>query len=73
MTIAARRIVSAPSAIEIFLARAEARASLYDAGELDLHNAVDALQETAIAAGLLEQIGQDAVQQILADAFARVK
>jgi hypothetical protein len=31
------------------------------------------LQETAIAAGLLEQIGQDAVQQILADAFARVK
>jgi hypothetical protein len=55
----------------VFRARAEARAALYKAGELDLHEAVDALQETAITSGLVDQIGQDAVQAIMAKAFER--
>jgi hypothetical protein len=58
---------------DAFRARAEARAALYKAGELDLHEAVDALQETAITRGLVDQIGQDAVQAIMARAFKRPK
>jgi hypothetical protein len=40
--------------IEIFIARAEARAVLFAAGELALHEAVDALQAATIASGLVE-------------------
>src|SRR5262249_23041852 len=58
-----------PSALEIFVARCWARAILYAAGELDLHDAVDVLQEAAARTGLLAMIGQDAVQEILAAAF----
>jgi hypothetical protein len=58
---------------DIFRARAEARAALLAAGELDLHEAVDAFQATAIRGGLLGQIGQDAVQAIMAEAFGRVR
>jgi hypothetical protein len=50
--------------------RCEARAMLYGAGEYTLIEAVDGLQEAAERAGLLEQIGQDQVQQIMSDAFA---
>jgi len=53
----------------VFLARAEARAILFDAGELDIQTAVDPLQLYAIENGLVERIGQDSVQQILAHAF----
>lgn len=69
---AARQILPVP-ALEVFRARAEARAHLYAAGKLDLHAAVDVLQDAAMATRLVEQIGQDAVQQILAEAFARVQ
>jgi hypothetical protein len=55
--------------IESFRARAEARALLYVAGELTLHESVDALQTAAVADGLVAAIGQDAVQAILAEAF----
>jgi hypothetical protein len=40
---------------------------------MDLHEAVDGLQAFAIESGLVEQIGQDAVQRILRDAFHAVR
>ena len=58
---------------DVFKVRAEARAVLFSAGELNLHEAVDALQAAAIASGLLGEIGQDAVQAIIAQAFASVR
>jgi hypothetical protein len=57
------------TALQVFRARCEARALLYVAGELDLHEAVDALQAAAIASALIREIGQDAVQAIMAEAF----
>jgi hypothetical protein len=57
----------------VFTARAEARALLVATGELDLIDAVDALQAAAVASGLVHEIGQDAVQAIMADAFAIVR
>jgi hypothetical protein len=66
----------APCAIpasEIFRARAETRAVLFAACEFDLHEAIDVLQADAMATGLVAQIGQDTVQQIMSDAFARVR
>jgi hypothetical protein len=59
--------------LAVFEARAEARAILWAACELDLHEAVDALQAAAETSGLVEGIGQDAVQAILHDAFHRVR
>jgi hypothetical protein len=58
-----------PSALEVFIARAEARAQLYAAGELDLHEA----QAAAVASGLVTKLGQDRVQQILRDVFNAVR
>ena len=52
-----------------FKARAEARALLWKCCEFDLHEAVDVLQADAERAGLIDQLGQDRVQQIIADAF----
>lgn len=56
------------TAVDIFAARCEARAILYAVGELELHEAVDVLQDAA-RTGLVAVIGQDAVQDIIADAF----
>jgi hypothetical protein len=57
----------------VLKARAEARALLWQAGEFDLHEAVDVLQRDAERDGLIATIGQDAVQAIIADAFAPVR
>ena len=59
-------------ALLAFIARAEARAILWEAGEFDLHEAVDVLQAVAERDGLVERIGQGAVQAILAHAFDAV-
>jgi hypothetical protein len=60
--------------VEVFRARCEARAALYAAGEFDLHEAVDVLQqEFAERLGLIQTIGQDAVQAIMAAAFEPVR
>jgi hypothetical protein len=59
--------------VEVFTARAEARALLWQAGEFDLHEAVDKLQHDAERDGLVAAIGQDEVQRIMADAFAAVR
>jgi hypothetical protein len=58
---------------EIFAARAETRALLWQAGEFDLHIAVDELQAAAERDRLVDQIGQYRVQEIIADAFAQVR
>ena len=61
-----------PSAIDIFQERCEARAILVYACLLDLHEAVDGLQEDAERTGLVDDIGQDQVQAIMAKGFAIV-
>lgn len=58
--------------IDAFHARCEARAWLVAEGELTLHEAVDALQENAVASGIVDAIGQDAVQAIMSAAFNQV-
>lgn len=55
--------------LDCFVARADARALLWRAGEYSLPEAVDVLQRDAERDGLIKRIGQDAVQAILADAF----
>jgi hypothetical protein len=67
---AERTAVSLPVLLR---ARAEARALLWQCGEFDLPTAVDALQAFAVETGMLDQIGQDAVQRILRDAFHSVR
>jgi hypothetical protein len=59
--------------LEVLKARAWARAHLWAAGEFSLHEAVDPLQQFAERSGLLAKIGQDAVQAIMAEAFAAVR
>lgn len=56
--------------VDVFRARADARALLWRAGEYTLHEAVDELQAAAERTGLVRTIGQDGVQAILATAFA---
>jgi hypothetical protein len=73
MTAASRKPAAKLDPVEIFRARSEARALLFAAGELDLHDAVDALQADAMRDGLVDQLGQDAVQAILRDAFQAVR
>src|SRR5712691_4688952 len=58
--------------VEVFRARCEARALLFATGELDLHDAVDELHEAAVASGLVRDVGQDAVQAAIVDAFRDV-
>jgi hypothetical protein len=58
--------------VEVFTLRAEALARLYADGEIDLHIAVDELQQADEAYGLIAAIGQDAVQAIMSEAFAAV-
>jgi hypothetical protein len=59
------------SAEEIFRERCEARAILYEAAQLSLHEAVDELHADAERTGLVDMLGQDAVQAIIAEAFGR--
>jgi hypothetical protein len=61
------------SRLEILQLRAWTRAKLWQACELDLHEAVDPLQHYAVESGLVALIGQDAVQAIIATPFARVR
>jgi hypothetical protein len=63
---------TAVSPVAVFTARAEARAILWQCGEFDLHEAVDVLQRAAEQAGLVDELGQDAVQAIMAAAFHAV-
>jgi hypothetical protein len=76
MTAAARKLAqpaAKPSALAVFVARTEARALLWQAGELSLHDAVDELQASAVRDGLVTLLGQDAVQEIMSKAFGVVR
>jgi hypothetical protein len=59
--------------LEVFVARAEARACLVRAGDHDLHQGVDVLRSAAVQTGLVGAIGQDRVQGIITAAFAAVR
>jgi hypothetical protein len=67
-----RRSAKTPTALDVFWARCEARAHLYAVGELELHDAVNVLQEHAVRHGLVAEIGEDAVQAIIAEVLHRV-
>jgi hypothetical protein len=58
--------------LAIFCERAEARALLVANGAMSMHDAVDVMQETAAAQGLVAEHGQDEIQRILGAAFAGV-
>jgi hypothetical protein len=73
MIAAARKPAARLSAVAVFVARAEARALLWQAGEFDLHEAVDELQAAAERDGLVAELGQDRVQAIIAEAFAKMR
>jgi hypothetical protein len=75
MTAAARKVNGAarPDALAVFMARAEVRALLWQAGEFDLHEAVDELQVAAERDGLVTSLFQHAVQQIISKAFGAVQ
>ena len=61
MNVALRKPVTSPiPAIDVFPERCEARAILVEACLLDLHEAVDGLQEAAERTGLIDETGQDA-------------
>jgi hypothetical protein len=60
-----------PAPLDVFRERAEARAILVSNGWSDLQTVVDELQEVAVAQRLVATHGQDAVQQILSESFAR--
>jgi hypothetical protein len=70
-SIAARAPAAHPSPLEVFALRCWARAFLYACGELSLQDAVDALQEYAETSPLIQEIGQDAVQAIMAWEFGQ--
>ena len=55
-----------------FELRCWARAKLVAEGELSMSEAVDELQAAALRDGLIDKLGQDAVQQIMAREFAEV-
>ena len=55
--------------LKCFELRAWARAYLWAVGEYDLHTAADHLQRVAERDMLIDRIGQDGVQSIIADAF----
>jgi len=65
-------IASLVPAVDVFRERCQARAILVEACLFDLQDAVDGLQETAVSSGLIDDIGQDAVQKMMAEAFAIV-
>lgn len=69
---AAKPVLAPPSLLDVFQLRCEARALLVRELEMELCDAVDGLQLAAEEYSLIEAIGQDAVQAIMADAFAAV-
>ena len=56
-----------------FELRCWGRARLFTEGELDLAEAVDELQESAMRSRLVDAIGQDRVQAMMSDAFGAVR
>jgi hypothetical protein len=65
----ARHRTQVPDQLVCFRERCSARALLVAEGVLDLLTAVDELQAAAERTGLIDRIGQDAVQAIMSAAF----
>jgi hypothetical protein len=63
----------AESLVEDFRIQCRSRAALYAAGELDITEAVDLLQDVAVVTGLVALVGQDVVQAAMAEAFSAVR
>jgi hypothetical protein len=61
-----------PDPLVVFLARCEARADLVANNMMQLRDAVDGLQLAAERTGLVDELGQDGVQRLMATAFAPV-
>ena len=59
--------------VEVFRLRCASRAKLWHTGQIDLHSGVDELQHSAEASGLIDAIGQDAVQGLMVEAFAPLR
>jgi hypothetical protein len=73
MTAAACKLAPRVSPLEVFTLRCWARAQLWSIGVITLHDAIDELQRAAEADGLVAELGQNEVQQLLADAFSEVR
>jgi hypothetical protein len=58
-----------PALVDVLAARAAARAYLFAIGGMEMADAVDELESYAHSSGLVRDIGQDAVQAIIATAF----
>jgi hypothetical protein len=58
---------------DILALRAWARARLWQIGELTLQEAVDVMQAYAEETSLVEEIGQDRVQTLIAEQFQAVR
>jgi hypothetical protein len=67
------RSKAAVDPVAAFKLRCEARAYLYSQGEHDLHDGVDALEESARLSGLNRTISRNGVQAIIAGAFRPVR
>jgi hypothetical protein len=57
----------------VFRLRCASRAKLWHTGQIDLHSAADELQHSAEASGLIDAIGQEAVQGLMVEAFAPLR
>ncbi len=71
MTAAATKQHQSASPLEIFRERCEARAMLIGHGLHGLQDSVDTLQSAAKSQGLVAEFGQDEIQQIMSESFAR--
>src|SRR5258706_13258381 len=60
-----------PAPIDVFRARAEAKVLLIQNGYQELQSAVDELWAAAERAGLVDELGADAVQWVLSERFGR--
>jgi hypothetical protein len=73
MTAPARLVSSASADLAaVYELRCWACARLVVEGDVELHDAVDKLQSDAVRDGLVAALGQDRVQEMMAEAFALV-
>jgi hypothetical protein len=59
--------------LELFRARCQAAARECALGKMDLIEAVDRLQDWAFTRGLVDLLGQDGVQAIMAEVFQSIR
>jgi hypothetical protein len=65
--------MTAPLAISVFRTRCEACAMLVAVGERDFIETADRMHNAAVAYGLIDEFGQDRIQEIMAAAFGTAK